>query len=342
VLLELTEVKALRRTRAGALFGLWAAAAVWVIAASPAPTNDVWWFQQIGGDALLHRTSPYAVQMPNLYGPGSPVYAPETMVGDHLTFGLPYPPISLFLTLPGYALFGDVRYALLAAVLIAGWFMRDSRPGPVARGAAMLFLFTPRSLFVVAQAWTEPLLVLLLAFATWAAIRQLRVLPIALGLLVGVKQHLVLVLPMAIGVLPWPKGRNGVIRGGTVALTVAVALTLPFVVWDPAGFWRSLILLQIQQPFRPDALSYPAWLHLDDPIVSSVLGFLAIVPAATLAAWRAARTPAGFAATVAIVYLLFFAFNKQAFANYYYFVIGALACAVAATAIPDARASDRT
>ena len=49
-----------------------------------------------------------------------------------------------------------------------------------------------------------------------------------------------------------------------------------------------------------------------------------------LALWRAARTPAGFALGVAALFLAFFVLNKQAFANYYLFVIGALCTAVAA------------
>jgi len=58
-------------------------------------------------------------------------------------------------------------------------------------------------------------------------------------------------------------------------------------------------------------------------------GVAAVVGA--LALWRAARTPAGFALGVSALFLAFFALNKQAFANYYIFVIGALCVAVAAT-----------
>ena len=46
-----------------------------------------------------------------------------------------------------------------------------------------------------------------------------------------------------------------------------------------------------------------------------------------IALWRCPRDPAGFAAALALIYLPFIAFNKQAFANYYLFVIGALCCA---------------
>jgi hypothetical protein len=57
--------------------------------------------------------------------------------------------------------------------------------------------------------------------------------------------------------------------------------------------------------------------------------------AIALALWRAPRTPAGFAAASALVFLVFFAFNKQAFTNYYSLVIGALCTAAAAARLPD-------
>jgi hypothetical protein len=40
--------------------------------------------------------------------------------------------------------------------------------------------------------------------------------------------------------------------------------------------------------------------------------------------------------------VLFFAFNKQAFANYYFFVIGAIACAIAELAPDTSPASNST
>jgi hypothetical protein len=78
-------------------------------------------------------------------------------------------------------------------------------------------------------------------------------------------------------------------------------------------------------------LSYIAWTAREGvPSFSPVLGFAAMLPASALALWRLPRTPAGFAAATALLYLVFVAFNKQALYNYFVFVIGALCCAVAA------------
>jgi hypothetical protein len=60
------------------------------------------------------------------------------------------------------------------------------------------------------------------------------------------------------------------------------------------------------------------------------VAFAGVAVASAVALWRAPRTPAGFAASIALVYGVFFALNKQAFSNYYYFVVGALCVALAA------------
>jgi hypothetical protein len=49
-----------------------------------------------------------------------------------------------------------------------------------------------------------------------------------------------------------------------------------------------------------------------------------------LCLWRAERTPAGFAGAIALCFFVFFAFSKQAFANYYYMVIAAMCVSVVA------------
>jgi hypothetical protein len=61
------------------------------------------------------------------------------------------------------------------------------------------------------------------------------------------------------------------------------------------------------------------------------VAFAVAAAVVALALWRVARTPAGFALGVSALFLAFFALNKQAFANYYFFVVGALCVAVAAT-----------
>jgi hypothetical protein len=129
---------------------------------------------------------------------------------------------------------------------------------------------------------------------------------------------------------------------GSILIKVFVAaalVTLPFVFWDVGAFWHSAVALQFNQPFRWDALSFLAWWRGGDrsPLPAHVLAipFVALAVATAAVLWRCRHTPAGFAAGTAMVFFVFFALGKQAFANYYYFVIGAMCCAVA-TATPSA------
>jgi hypothetical protein len=59
------------------------------------------------------------------------------------------------------------------------------------------------------------------------------------------------------------------------------------------------------------------------------LGFASLVPTTIVALWKRQVSSAGFATAVALVYVTFFALSKQAFVNYYIFVFGALAIALA-------------
>jgi hypothetical protein len=304
----------------------------WLIQSSPAPVIDVFVFQRLGADALLQGESPYATAYPNIYGHGA-FYGEALVDGRRLAVGFPYPPLSLYLSVLGNELGGDPRYAQLVALTGAGALLAFTRGGALGAGAAALLLSTPRGLFVLENAWTEPFLVMGLAATVFCACRRPRALPYALGLLLAVKQHTILLLPL-VPLLTLLRGRalwNVLWKAGATAAVVTVPLVLP----DVPAFVRSVVTMQIHQPFRADSLSYAAWWVSQGHTEPSVgIAFAAAALATTLALWRAPRTPAGFAAGAALVYAVFFALNKQAFANYYYFVVGAL-CIAAAAAVPN-------
>jgi hypothetical protein len=288
-------------------------------------------FQHDAATALLSGVNPYAITFPNPY-PDGVYYGPGMVVDGRLTFGFVYPPLSVVLSVLG-AWAGDVRYAQLGAMTLAALFMAYTRRGSLGGLAAALYLFTPRNLFVLEQSWTEPFVVLFLAATVWCAARHPRVAPFVLGLFLAVKQYAVLALPLALLIGRPPMSFAGWRRLAVPAVLVAAAVTLPLALGDPHGFLRAVVLLQFDQPFRPEALSYLGLLAHGSTVppfgTGVAFGVAAIVGG--LALWRAPRTPAGFALGVAALFLAFFALNKQAFANYYFFVIGALCVAVAAT-----------
>ena len=303
----------------------------WLIAASPSPIIDVDTIQRASVKALLQLQNPYEITFENIYG--STAYFGTAMADSkRINIGFPYPPLSLLFALPGQALFGDYRYGQLAAMVGAGALMAYARPGRVAPAVATLFLFTPRVFFVLEQGWTDPFLVLLVGGVVFAALRRPRLVPWVFGLLVVVKQYAALVIAFSwLLVRPFTWREFG--RNALKSAVAATVVTLPFLLWGPTGFLFSTVTSQGGVPFRPDALSFPAWLGGAHEQRWSALSVGALVAALVIAGWRAPRTPAGFAAALALLYFGFFSFGGHAFCNHYYFILGLL-CIAAAAASP--------
>jgi hypothetical protein len=300
------------------------------------PGIDVFMFQMNGCWALRHGLNPYAFRYPSVYPPGTPYYG-AGVVDSHgiLTVGFPYPPLSLLLTMPGYLLGGDVRYSDLAAMGLSAGLIAGARPGRVAALAATMLLLMSRSIYVLDLAWTEPLLVLTFSFVMFCLCRWPKAVPYALGLYFSTKQYTILTLPLLPLIVQGPNHWRMVGRVLVKAGLVVAAINLPFLLWNAHEFIRAVFVFQLLQPFRNDALSYLVLIRnhfpgLTLPIWISLVPLVVMVPVCLR---RVASSPAGFAAAVALVHLLFFAFNKQAFANYYYFVIATACWSIAAANI---------
>jgi hypothetical protein len=111
----------------------------------------------------------------------------------------------------------------------------------------------------------------------------------------------------------------------------AVATTLPFFLWDPRAFLENVVLLQAREPFRVDSLSYLSWAARAGWGMGSLAWSVAAASIALMVGLlRTPNTPAGLAASLALSWIVMFAFGSKAFCNYYFFVIGVLCSAVAA------------
>ena len=307
---------------------------VWIIHHYPAPPIDVHIFQRDAIAALRSGTNPYAITFPNIYS-NTNYYGPGVVVHERLQFGFPYFPLSLLVAMPGQLLAGDTRYAQLVAMELAAVLMVFARSGAWGLLAAALYLTTPRLFYVLAQSWTESFVVLGTAVVVFAACRRPRAVPWLFGALVALKQYLVFALPLAVLLAGAPLDRRRLLTLLTKAAIVGAAVTLPFVLWNPAAFWNSVVALQFHQPFRTDALSVLAWWASkghEQP--SASIAFVMAGLASGLAVWRLPRSAAGFSAAVALTFFAFFLFNKQAFCNYYFFVIGAMCMSLAAYGEP--------
>jgi uncharacterized membrane protein len=124
---------------------------------------------------------------------------------------------------------------------------------------------------------------------------------------------------------------------------LAALLLLPFLLWHPRDFIEDVVLFQLRQPFRPDALTLPALVHfctgLRAPGALALLG----LAASLYYAWpRLPRSYAGLFYGAVVGCFGFFALAKQAFCNYYCFVAVLLlltAAATVATSPPTDRAA---
>jgi hypothetical protein len=320
-----------------ALFALaiaaWFAAQLWVLVHSVGVPIDVYHFQRDAVAGLLSGENPYRVRIPNLYGEAQNVYGPGLVKDGRLTYGCPYPPLSLLLVAPAQLL-GDLRYCHLLAtalVAVAVGVLHRSTHAWLALG---LYLFTPLGFCLNALAYTEVLVVALLALTVLVPGSRPTLVAASFGLLLAVKQTLVFAPPLLLLLVPGDLRGRSLARFAAVTCAVAAAVTLPIALWDPVEFWRSIVVFQFVQPFRFGCLSFLA--ALADVIGREPPRALILIPFALagLATWVAYRrlrpAPASFSLALGVVLLLFFLFNKQAFPNYYLLVSGALCLAVIA------------
>jgi hypothetical protein len=296
-----------------------------VLSFAPSPKIDVWSIEMEAVRALLHGENPYAMTFADPYGGASKYFPPGTSVGGRLQFGFVYPPLALLLCVPGYLLGGDTRWSILAAMTGAALLIGYSRPGKLAKVAALALLFTPRTFFVMDRAWTDPFVVLLTAAIVFLALRRSRFLFVPIGLYVCLKQHMFIGIPALFMIAP---GRRALELAWKGAL-VAAAVTLPLVLVDVHAFVKSV--LDIREMYRTDSLGLVALLHNARIVsLSKWAGLLAIVPVIALGWRRAPRTPGGFALFAGATHFTLYVFSTHAFCNEYYNVIGALLCGVAA------------
>ncbi len=304
----------------------------------PPPQIDVIGFHETGIAALLDGRNPYTTPMPNVYGIAShPVVG--VLPDGRLDLGFPYLPMPLILAAPAQRLLGDYRYASLIAMEITALLI--CLMGGRTRTSflvAVLFLFTPRGFFVLEQGWNEPLALSMLAIAIWCMRARPRWGWVPLGLLFASKQYILPLVPVSLLAQDAedPPGRRiRAVRSTGLAILVASAVALVACHGDVGALWKSAFDLHLRMPWRRDALSFCAW--LSDGQHPGLPGWFpaAIVTAVlVLAALRARRDGAGFAAAVGTAVCAGFAVAPQNFANYVYFSVGALGLAIAASSGP--------
>jgi hypothetical protein len=287
--------------------------------AVPNPTIDVFITNTLAVDYLRAGLNPYAHTYPDVYD-GKYGYAP----------GFFYWPAYLYEATIARAVFGDIRFAMIAADMVAALLVRwiGKRLGlspPAAWLVALLWLAQPVSLLVLELAWVDPLMIGGVAVLAWAMLRRYWLLAGAmLGLVAATKQYgILLALPTLAFV--FASQRRQTVRVAVAASVTWCAFVLPFVLADWRGFYDHTIGVYLSVPPRNDALSLVAWsqnvLGLTLPQGLAMGVALAIAGGLT---WRLSRsedpTLADWAGVTAVAYAVVFLLGKQAFCNYYFLV----------------------
>ena len=295
------------------------AASAAVIRLDPTPHIDVWYTLQGAADGLLHGQDMYTQVWPD--SPGQ---------RDAFT----YLPWTAVLLTPARLLAGDVRWGLVAAQLLAaavvvavartpsGAGRARERRLDVGAGAAAALLLLPGTLTQIEQAWTEPLIFLLVALTLLAVARGsawLAVVPLALAL--ASKQHLALFLPL---LAVWrPFG----VRRTAVAAAAGFVLVLPWLLADTRAMWHDTVTLLVGfHPIRFADTLYLAAMHelgWQPPFWLTAALALAVVAGAVVAVRRLDPLPERFAVVAAVTLFGANLLNKQAFYNQFW-LVGAL------------------
>lgn len=298
-----------------------AAGGLSMLYASPRPEIDVWDIQMRGAEALMQGINPY-----------TSVTVPDTDPESVMTIPYVYPPPALYVGVLGLVLGKDVRVALLIAILVAGFALRAiakrSFDGPalIVDAPALLFWFSPIIFFILDKAWIDPVQVMLISVgsALFANKRRLSG-AMVIGAAVASKQSMFWLIPF-VGFGMRLKPREWAAMFGATA-----ALLLPFVVWDFARLKYCNFDFMSGLPPRSDALAFAPFIqrtfHAAFP---GAAGFVLAGAVACTFVAKGQRTLGATTRAVAFTYLLFFFFNRWAFANYYFLIAGL--CAIAAAA----------
>jgi len=309
----------------GALVVFAVAMRVLMLFSTPLPRIDMFISQTAAGKGLLEGGNVYAMEFPSPYVRGESF--------DHYA----YPPAVVYCNALSWALFKDVRAVWLGCDLLGALFLyllarRVSPSWEGRRYGALLalgFLFMPRSLFVIEQSFTEPLIVASLGAFAWAlaAGKGTGVVGLLLGLWLGSKQYVAVAVPLVVRL-----GRCR-LRAWAVAGVVVIGLFVPFLLWDFPALYEDLMGFFIKSPGRVDSLSLygvAARLRHEPPWWVILAAWLAGIGFFT---WKMRRTLAGWLFSTASCWMFFFMLGKQAVINYFYVIAYTLLLAAAAVRV---------
>jgi len=295
------------------------ASGVTMIMSSPRPAIDVWYMLQAGSHALAHGhniyTQHWALSKQALVESGQPSEG-----SNHFSY---LPGTALFLT-PFYALFGDVRYGILAAIVATALLIGRMGNSEVFPYLGCLFLIFPKMYFLVEQSYSDPLVLLAITAAVFfVQKKRVRWAVVALVGALWFKQYALFLVPLAFFWKPIGPRRT------LIAVGAAAVLDVPWVLASPSAFWRGVVKIFVNLAPRSDSLSLDSFLlrHGYDP--GLLVSATAVVLALGLTIRRSSKNSLTFVLGLTFSMAMFNLFGKQQFFNQWMLVGGYCVLALA-------------
>ena len=301
------------------------AAGVTQIVASHAPPIDVWYMLQATTHALGHDQNIYTVP----WSSGIP---------GELSNKYVYLPGATILLWPFHAIFGDVRYGLLAALIITGIALIRAGTQSAITLTAALFVLYPKVMYGLEQSWIDPLTLCALSLMGLAMMRGRRGWAIvAFAVALSCKQYNWLIIPFAV---LW---KDFGFRRTAIAVAAAVGLSLPWALVNIHAFISGVITYNLDLPLRTDSLSLYTTLVLHQENPGLELPAAVITAVFLLAIWRLPRTETGFFLGSAAIIGVYDLFNRLSFFDAWEFAGGlTLFAVIFGRATSDSERSRRT
>jgi len=255
--------------------------------------------------------------------------------------GATFRPLEGFAYLPGaavlvwafHALFGDVRYGLLAAMTVTALTLARVRNSASIVVLGAFVLLYPKALFGLAQSWVDPLILAAVCLTAFAVERgRMGWAVVAFAICLTCKQQAWLMLPLA---ACW---RQFGWRRATRSAALAVALMIPWIVTAPQAFYRGAIEYNLSLAPRYNSLSLitTALWHGIHPGLAVLI--VATVGTMVVAGLRSCHDTYGFLVSSAAVVAVFNLTNKQSFFNEWELVAGLALLAMVFSSTDEARA----
>ena len=274
---------------------------------------DVLFLHQEAAEALAAGLNPYtdAVTFPN----GAPTAEP----GDQIV-GYVYPPITAIAYAIGEWTFDDPRYTSLASwvgllSLFSVWAVR--RPRSHLPYLLLLLASLPGWPLVLRAAWTEPFSLLLLAAAA-AVWPRGAVSGSWLGLGLASKQYFAVAAPFLFLYRDRVWSRRALLAAIVTVLGVGAGI-----LWGPEAFWSAAVEFHTSTPPRLDSSNLVGLFGIfglwwSPPVFLPLAVGLGV---AALASMRSRDASSAFAA-LGLALAASFLLSSQAFANYWFLVMG--------------------